>query len=283
MDAGQRILVLGATSLVGRFAVPKLVEAGFAVAAVSRAPRPPTPGVTWTEANLHDPGVTLLDANLLLSLSPIWLLPDALPAVRRAGVKRLIAFSSTSVFTKAASPEPEERAVAERLADGEARTRAFCDEAGIAWTIFRPTMIYAEGQDHNVSRLARLIRRLGVLPLAGAGDGRRQPVHAEDLADACLLALDRPETLGRAYDLPGGETLTYRMMVGRIFEGLGRRPRILSLPPVLWRLGLRVARPTGATAAMGERMSEDLVFDGGPAARDFGWSPRDFRPRFQAG
>jgi hypothetical protein len=31
---------------------------------------------------------------------------------------------------------------------------------------------------------------------------------------------------------------------------------------------------------MGARMAADLAFDGGPAARDFGWAPRAFHPRF---
>jgi hypothetical protein len=31
---------------------------------------------------------------------------------------------------------------------------------------------------------------------------------------------------------------------------------------------------------MGERMNQDLAFDGAPAARDFGWAPRPFRPVF---
>ena len=105
-------------------------------------------------------------------------------------------------------------------------------------------------------------------------------MHADDLAQACLQALDRPETFGRAYDLPGGETLTYRAMAERIFAGLGRRPRIVPLPPALWRLAFRLAAPRGATAAMGDRMAEDLVFDDAPAAADFGWNPRPFRPRF---
>jgi nucleoside-diphosphate-sugar epimerase len=117
-------------------------------------------------------------------------------------VRRLIAFSSTSAATKADSAEPEERAVAARLRDGEAAVQAFCDARGVAWTVFRPTLIYAEGRDANVSRLARLIARWRVFPLAGEGRGRRQPVHAEDLALACLQALDRPETFGRRYDLP---------------------------------------------------------------------------------
>ena len=274
------MLVLGATSLVGRFALPRLAEAGWSVAALSRADRPPAEGVTWLRGDVHDPDLRLPQAEVALSLSPIWLLPPALPGLRAAGVRRVIAFSSTSRFTKAASPDRGERGVAERLAEGERLASAFCQSAGIALTTFRPTMIYAEGQDQNVSRLAGLIRRFGLLPLSGAGAGRRQPVHADDLAQACLQALERPETFGRAYDLPGGETLTYRAMAERIFEGLGRTPRVVPLPPALWRLAFRLASPRGATAAMGERMAEDLVFDGAPAAADGGWAPRPFRPRF---
>ncbi len=218
----------------------------------------------------------------MLSLSPIWVLPQALPALAGAGMRRLVAFSSTSVFTKAASPEAGERAVAARLADGEARTRAFCEAHGVAWTLLRPTMIYAEGQDQNVSRLASLIGRFGVLPLAGRGEGLRQPVHADDLAAGALAAAASPAAENRAYDLTGGETLSYRDMAVRVFEGLGRRPRILAAPPWLWRIGLALAAPVlpGATAAMGGRMSDDLTFDSAPARRDFAWAPRDFRPRF---
>ena len=278
----RTVLVLGATSLVGRFALPRLVEAGFRVVALSRAPQPAMPGVEWTEGDLHDPGLTLLQVDAVLALAPIWLLPDALPALARTGATRLIAFSSTSAATKANSPVAAERAVATALIVGESRTRAFCEEAGIACTIFRPTMIYAEGRDGNVSRLASLIRRFGVLPLSGRGEGRRQPVHADDLAAACLQALDRPETHGRVYELPGGETLSYRAMVERLFDAVGRRRRIVAVPPPLWRLALALAAPLlpGATAAMGDRMGVDLVFDGEPARRDFGWAPRGFRPRF---
>jgi nucleoside-diphosphate-sugar epimerase len=135
-----------------------------------------------------------------------------------------------------------------------------------------------------VSRLARLARRFGAIPLAGTGAGLRQPVHAEDLARAALAVLDHPATRGRAYDLPGGETLSYRAMVERVFEGLGRRPRVIPVPPVLWRAGFTVAGRLlpGANAQMGARMEVDLTFDAGPAQRDFNWRPRDFRPRFPA-
>lgn len=280
------LLVLGATSLVGRPLLVRLAEAGRPAFALSRAAREPADAVTWVRGDLGEPDWTaaLPPVEQALSLSPVWLLPQAVPALADAGVRRLVAFSSTSRFTKAASPVAAEREVADRLARSEDETISLCERRGVAWAILRPTLIYDPGRDANVTRLARLIRRFGVLPLAGRGEGRRQPVHADDLAAAALAALDAPAAPNRAYDLPGGETLTYRAMAERIFEGLGRRPRILSVPAPLWRAAFLLASPVlpGTTAAMGDRMAEDLVFDGAPARRDFGWSPRPFRPRFDA-
>jgi nucleoside-diphosphate-sugar epimerase len=237
-------------------------------------------GTLWIKGDVGDPDLAarLPPAAQVFSLAPIWLLPRALPLLTARGARRIVAFSSTSRFTKARSPDPHERGVAERLAAGEAALTA----SGVSWTILRPTLIYAEGQDGNVSRLARLIARFGVLPLAGRGEGRRQPVHADDLAQAALAAMRSEAAVDRAYELPGGETLTYRDMAARVFEALGRPPRIVPVPPTLWRLGLTLASPLlpGATAQMGARMATDLTFDGSAAARDFGWSPRAFHPDF---
>jgi nucleoside-diphosphate-sugar epimerase len=268
---GDDMLVLGATSLVGRFLMPLL---GDAAVGVSRAPPGGGDG-RWLAADL-EVSPELPPARTVVSLMPLWLLAPLIPRLKANGMERLLAFSSTSRFTKQASSDPSERAVADRLAAAEAAVMS----SGVAWTLFRPTLIYTEGRDGNVSRLAALARRFGVLPLAGRGSGLRQPVHAEDLAAAVPAALAAPATANRAYDLPGGETLSYRKMCERVFEGLGRRPRIVSAPPLLWRLAFVILRPKGATAAMGERMAENLTFDPAPARRDFGWSPRDFHPRF---
>jgi nucleoside-diphosphate-sugar epimerase len=271
--------------LVGRFLVPRLVERGVRPVALSRRAGP-CDGVDWLQADLHDLDLSarLPPLHTVYSLSPIWLLPDALPALIGTGARRVIAFSSTSRFTKIASPVEAERQVAARLAESEERVIALCEASGVAWTLLRPTLIYAEGQDGNVSRLAGLIRKLGFLPLAGRGAGLRQPVHADDLAAAALAAADAPAARNRAYDLPGGETLTYRRMAERVFEGLGRVPLILTVPAPLWVLAFKLAQPLlpGATMAMGARMSEDLIFDGERARGDFAWAPRAFHPDFRA-
>ena len=269
------ILVLGATSLVGRFALPRLETAGIAHMPVSRRPAP-----GWLQADVKTPEgrAALPAATTVLSLSPIWLLPEVMAALQFNGMTRLIAFSSTSVVTKATSGSGYEQGVVADLMRGEAAVR----DSGVDWTILRPTMIYAEGQDGNVSRLASIARRFGVLPISGRGEGRRQPVHADDLAAAAIAALSAPASIGKTYALAGGETLTYRQMCARIFEGLDRPARIVGLPPLIWKAGLLLASPLlpGATAQMGERMDQDLVFDNAEARADLAWTPRDFYPRF---
>jgi len=278
------VLITGATSLVGGFLLARLAATGCDAAALSR--RPPRNDPRWIEADLAWPDLeaALPFARTVFSLSPIWCLPEALGALKARGMTRLVAFSSTSRFTKADSPDEGERKVARELADGEALTIAFCEANDVAWTILRPTMIYAEGRDGNVSRLASLIGKLGFLPLSGSGAGLRQPVHADDLAAAAIAAAQSAAARDRAYDLSGAETLTYRVMAERVFEGVGRKPAIISLPPALWALGLKLAAPflPGVTAAMGVRMDSDLTFDNSDAVRDFGWAPRAFRPVFRA-
>ena len=276
------VLVLGATSLIGEFLTARLTQDCIPFVEVSR--QEARLDRRWLQADLGDPdlGSKLPAIEAVYSLSPIWLLPQALEALRAAGMKRLVAFSSTSRFTKQDSPEPAERETARRLAEAEAAVEVFCAAHKIAWTILRPTLIYAEGQDGNVSRLAGLIRRFGVLPISGRGEGLRQPVHADDLAAGAIAAAASKAARDMAYDLPGGETLSYRAMVQRLFESLNKSVLILRLPPWLWGAAFALARPLlpGATVAMGARMADDLVFDGSAAARDFGWAPRDFRPHF---
>ena len=125
-------------------------------------------------------------------------------------MKRVVAFSSTSRFTKQGSSSPRERETARRLAEAEEAVERACRERRIRWTILRPTLVYGGGRDRNVSAIARFVRRFGFFPIAGEGRGKRQPVHAADLARAALAVLDNPATFDRAYDTPGGETLTLR-------------------------------------------------------------------------
>jgi nucleoside-diphosphate-sugar epimerase len=279
------VIVTGASSLVGDFLIPRLLGAGFLVHALSRqpAPAPPLgPGLTWLRSDIAAPleAVRLPEAGDLFHLAPLWLLPPLVPRLAERGLKRLVAFGSTSRFTKDASSDPEERDLARRLAEAEATLVAACEKSAIAWTLFRPTLIYDGRRDQNVAAIARFVRRFGFLPVAGAARGLRQPVHAEDLALACLAALDAPSTRGRAYDLVGGSTLSFAAMAETVFRALGRKPRLVHVPlPLLRRLLKAASLLPGwhhLRAEMADRMDRDLCFDSSSARRDFGFSPRPF-------
>ena len=261
--------VLGASSLVGECLLPMLRAAGWRVVAFSRHPSP-QPSLRRGE------GVT----PYWICLAPIWVLPDYFALIEAAGARRVVVLSSTSRFTKVGSGDTAEQATAAKLIDGETRLQAWAESRGIEWVILRPTLIYGLGRDKNISEIACFIRRFGFFPVLGEAKGLRQPIHAEDVAGACLTALQGSDVRSRSYNISGGETLTYREMVARVFAALGRRPRLLTVPLWAFRLAVTTLRCLPRyrqwSAAMAERMNSDLVFDHADAVRDLGFKPRTF-------
>ena len=280
------VLVTGATSQIGHFLLPRLVGAGFDVRAISRKDQAENAGaapkVKWFNQNIAQ-GIdtTEIDrCSTLIHITSLYLLPDIIMNASQLGVKRIIAFSSVSVFVKKDSPSRVERETIRKIIEAEHQVQELCEGLSIEWTIFRPTLIYGCGLDKTVTTIANFIRRFGFFPVAGESRGLRQPVHAEDLAVACLSALDAPDTFDRSYNLSGGESLSYRNMVIKIFTGLGKKPRIISTPLPLLRFALRLIRLIPSydyvTVEMADRMNGDICFDHADATRDFGYSPRGF-------
>src|SRR5690606_4278211 len=151
-------------------------------------------------------------------------------------VRRIVVLSSTSRFTKRDSSDHGERELSCRLQDGEQWLRTWADAHDVDWVILRPTLIYGGGKDGNISEIARFISRFGFFPLLGPATGLRQPVHARDVAAACVAALTASDRTGREYNLSGADTLPYREMVARVFAALGRRPRFVTIPRFVFRL-----------------------------------------------
>ena len=116
--------------------------------------------------------------------------------------------------------------------------------------------------------------------MAGEGNGCRQPVHADDLADACLRALQNETTYKQDYNLSGGETLSYSKMVGLVFKLLGRKQRLCvinrSLLNTMTGMVSRLPGLGHVSPAMIDRMEEDFCFDHSSAIKDFSYAPRGF-------
>jgi nucleoside-diphosphate-sugar epimerase len=282
--SGQAInLVIGGSGLVGGYIVEQLVRRGHRVMAVSRSARQ-GPDVEWLKADLRQPDTLKFPVfTTLYCTADAILLAPALPRIVHPSLGRVVAFSSTSVLTKQDTEVADERETIRKLTEAEQTIAATCERQRIGWTILRPTLIYAEGRDTNITPLSRLIRRFGFMPLVGGAPGLRQPVHAEDLAIGAVAAAASAAALNKFYSLPGAETLSYREMMGRVFDGMRLPRRLIPVPPWLWRAAFGLAKPLfpGANVAMGIRMMKDMTFDSAPAVKDFGWNPRSFHPVFE--
>lgn len=282
----RRLILTGGTSLIGDYLIPRLLASGYQIQGLIRtASRDNQPGITWHTADIsNDLTLPLLsEAYFAIHLAPLWLLPKLIPVLAEKGVKRLIAFGSTSCFTKLQSADPEERKVAENLLTAELEIQQLCNEHEIHWTLFRPTLIYANDVNalgKALAPVARFIHYAGFFPLIDKAEGLRRPVHAEDLASACLQALEVPATYRRAYNLSGAEVLPYRGMIERLFHHLGKQPRFVKLPRSIIRAGIHCLRFVPAyqflNLEMADRMNQHMDFDHVEAARDFAYTPRKF-------
>ena len=274
-------LVFGASGQVGLPLLDRLGDSGWRVHAVSRQARSDTPGRHWLQGDFaHMPGLPR-DVDAIFSCGPLdlfarWYTESDIVA------PRVVAFGSTSAASKHGSEDEGERDVARRLLGAEATVFEASEQRGAGATMLRPTLVYGVGRDANLTRIATMARRWGRFVLPRRADGLRQPVHVQDLAEAAFAASLAAATAGRSYDVPGGEALPYREMVRRVLDCLDPPPRLLELPMPLFRAALAAAQARGVardlTAAAVERMREDVVFDDAPACRDFGYSPRMFRP-----
>ena len=284
MDEWVHIGLLGANSLVGECVIPRLSQDGRHTVALSRHPPDDNAeaGVTWIRLPVSLPTCPELSSiKDWLCVAPIWVLPQYFRIIEACSARRVVALSSTSLFVKDDSSDHGEQDMARRLAEGEGALRAWAEALGVEWVILRPTLIYGCGRDKNLTEIVRFVRRWGFFPMMGPAEGLRQPVHAEDVAAACVSALTMPAAANRTYNLSGGETLPYREMVCRVFATLGKLPHLVTIPRWLFRLGVTALRLLPRyrhwTVEMAERMNRDLVFDHAEAARDLGFSPRPFR------
>ena len=277
----RHALVFGASGQIGSPLLDRLEQAGWRITAVSRGQHNDRPGLLWLRGDFDSVGALPREVDAIFSCGPLdhfarWYARTTIDC------PRVLAFGSTSIEVKRGSADPEERAVAARLREGERTVFEIAAARGAQATLLRPTLVYGAGRDHTLTRIAALARRWGRFVLPRHACGKRQPVHVADLADAAFASCDAPATHGNAYALPGGETLAYRDMVGRVLAALEPPPRLHEVPSPVFAAALLGARALGRVGGFGDaavaRMRSDLVFDISPATRDFAYAPRPFHP-----
>ena len=148
-------------------------------------------------------------------------------AARRAGVPRIVHVSITNPSEDSPLEYFRGKAILERELKG----------LGASWSILRPTVLFGQ-EDILINNIAWILRRFPIFGIFGNGRYRIQPIFVDDLA---ALAVGEGERGGsRIVNAIGPETFTFRALVEMIGETIGRRRRIVPIPPGLGYLAGRV-------------------------------------------
>ncbi len=147
----------------------------------------------------------------------IELVRNVVAACRETGVRRLLHMSALR-----ADPNGPSRYLRSK---GEAE--AVVQDSGLAWTVFRPSVVFGQG-DNFLNLFAGLLRFAPVVFLA-CPNARFQPVFVEDVAAAFAKSLQNIETVGKSYDLCGPKVYSLRELVEYVGAVTGRPRPVVGL------------------------------------------------------
>ena len=273
MSDRMPILVIGASSQIGHFLLPRLAAAGEDVLPLGRRPRESDIG--WVTGQLPGEMPTLPPLKAIVCLGPLNWLAEWLARTRLPGTPHIVATSSMSAETKRDSSNPEERDLSRILREAETQLSTTCASRGMPWTIFRPTLVYGAGLDKSLTPVVQTALRRHVFPLP-AGRGQRQPVHADDIAAAIVAALQLPAGRNRTFAIGGGE----RLSAAEMFRRARRTAGAITFPVPIPRFILNAAvLVSPAMRGPVHRLDSDLIADNQALEAALGIHPRAFAPQ----
>lgn len=197
-----------------------------------------------------------------------------LNAAIKNDVNCIVSVHTTGIFSKF-------RIASEEYVIIEKEIKDILSKNDISMTILRPTMIYGDVCDRNMSKFIKMVDRFRVFPVINHGKSLIQPVNARDLGKAYYDVLMMP--VGKAkseYILSGEKPITMIEAFKLISNNLGKKTTFISFP---LSFGVIIARfIKGITLGKidyverVQRMSEDRSFSHKEATADFGYQPESF-------
>ena len=286
----MRIFITGATGVIGRRVVPRLIEDGHDVTAVGRSAEKRGAlarlGATAVDADLfashtllsllagHDAVINLathIPPSSRMLLPGAWRENDRLRsegasnlagAASRAGVPRFIQESFAPVYPDRGNDAiDEDTPIAparfnRSVADAELATLRFEERGGIG-IVLRFAMFY--GPDSKFMHELAVLVRHGFAPLVGLPEAFISSVSHDDAANAVIKALTLPSG---TYNVCDDQPVSHRAYAEAIAEAIGANPPHLPPPwmtPIMGAVGKMMARS--------QRMSNAKL-------RESGWAPR---------
>jgi NADH dehydrogenase len=188
-------------------------------------------------------------------------------AARAAGVRKVVYVSAIGADPDPRFPYWAAKWGAEQAVIG----------SGLTYTILRPSIVFGPG-DEFFNRLAGLVRWNPVVPVAGDGKTRFQPIWVEDLAACIAACLDDGAHDGRIIEVGGPEQLTYEEMLDTVRRELGKRRLSVHVPLPLVRLAAGamealIPQPP-VTRHQLAMLAKDSIAESDAVPRYFGFAPK---------
>ncbi len=224
------ILVTGGSGFIGRRVVSRLSGGGDSVRVLARGQRRADlpEGVEVARADvasgeglpdamagvekavhlvaiIRDSGGQTFEANIWRGTQRV------VEAAKAAGVKKFVYVSAIGAQDNPTYPYLQAKWQAERAVK----------LSGLKYTILRPSIVFGEG-DEFINALAGLVRYNPVVPVAGDGKAKFQPIWVEDLVSCIVACLDEDAHGGQTLELGGPEHLTYDELLDIVKEALGK-------------------------------------------------------------
>jgi len=297
-----KILVTGASGFVGRHLCDWLAREGVAFRAAVRQEDGPWPGVpddhvevgplgpdTRWQAALG--GVTAVvhlaarvhvmadrgsDAEAAYERANVDGTRRLLELAAEAGARRFVFVSTVKVHGETSGPRGFRFSDAPAPQDAYSRSkwraeqlvRSLADQRGLEWVVVRPTVVYGPRVRANILTLLKAVDRGIPLPL-GAVHNRRSFLYVGNLAAALHRCAVHESAPGNTFLLDDGRPVSVVTLIEAMARQLGRRARLLPVPPRWLR---RAARLVGREE-MVRRLVDDLWVDSSPAESTLGFTP----------
>jgi len=290
-------LITGAAGVMGARLTARLRKAGWSVRALvmpgdplrSRVERL---GCEVVEGDVSDPSTLRgvcdgVEQVFHLAAVIISHDPSVFERVNRNGTANMVTEARRSkvghfVYVSSASVTYPRRT---RYAESKLEAERIVENAGLPYTIVRPTLVYERGGGQELMMFLDYLKRFPIVPFIGSGAALKRPVWSEDVVDGLERLAGAAIARGKTYNFSGGEAISMRELAELLLR-YHDRPRLL-LPVPVWAcralaatLAVFMQKPPLTSSAIAGIVN-DANLDPSEAMRDLGYAPLGVRAGFQ--
>ncbi|HLJ93379.1 MAG TPA: NAD(P)-dependent oxidoreductase [Gemmataceae bacterium] len=176
-------------------------------------------------------------------------LENVLRAARKEGVRRFVHMSSVAIFGNNPPPEsrfetaplrPTDLVYGNQKLNQELRVRHYGKKHGLPFVILRPPNVYGPFSPFTAGVIKKI--RAGKLAIVDGGNNPCNLVYVDNLIQAVLLALWKPEVVGETFFITDGTGPTWRQCLEDHGQWVGMEVPHISRAELTVRPRVRIIR-----------------------------------------